>query len=79
MEINMEKEAVNVGKLDSVIRIILGIVCVAAIIYHFAVENLFSIYTLIPVFILVPLFLKTGLTKICPIMKALKISTIKKS
>ena len=71
-------EAKNVGQLDSIIRIGLGVVSVALIALHFIGDGILSIYTLIPVIILIPFFLKTGLTKVCPIMKALNISTAKK-
>lgn len=69
----------NVGQIDSVIRIALGIVCVALIAVHFIGEGFLSVYALIPIIILIPFFLKTGLTKVCPVMKALNISTAKKS
>ncbi len=68
----------NVGQLDSIIRIILGIGCLGLVIVHFAGDGILSIYTLIPTLILVPFFLKTGLTKVCPIMKAMNVSTLKK-
>ena len=70
-------ELKNVGQLDSIIRIILGIGCVGLIAYHFIGKSILPIYGLIPVIILIPYFLKTGFTKICPIMKAMNVSTIK--
>ena len=70
-------EEKNVGQLDSIIRIILGIGCVGLIAYHFIAESILPIYGLIPVLILIPYFLKTGYTKVCPIMKAMNVSTIK--
>ena len=72
------QELKNVGHIDGTIRVILGIICLGLVAYHFFGHRIFPIYGLIPVIILVPFFLKTGITKICPIMKALKISTIKK-
>ena len=71
-------EEKNVGSLDSVIRIILGISCIGLIAYHFIIVSILPIYALIVVIILIPFFLKTGITKVCPIMKAMKVSTIKK-
>jgi len=67
----------NVGQIDSIIRIILGIVALGSIIYHFLGDGIFPIYMLVIVFILVPFFLKTGLTKVCPVMKSMGISTYK--
>lgn len=68
-------EVKNVGQIDSVIRFVLGVVCVGLVGYHFVIESIFSIYSLIIVIILIPYFLKTGATKICPIMKAMNDST----
>jgi len=70
-------EEKNVGGLDSIIRIILGLICLGLVVYNFAGSKILPIYLLIPVIILIPFFLKTGITKVCPIMKALKISTCK--
>jgi len=61
--------------LDSRVRIALGIVCIGALGYHFLVAPLFPLNGLIVVMILIPFFLKTGATRVCPIMKAMKIST----
>jgi hypothetical protein len=72
-------EEKNVGQLDSIVRIILGIGCVGLVGYHFIAEAILPMYALIPVIILIPFFLKTGITKICPVMKAMNISTIKKT
>jgi hypothetical protein len=72
-------QEINVGHLDSVIRIILGVVCLGLIGYYFFGKRFMPIYLLIPVIILVPFFLKTGITKVCPIMKAAHISTTGKS
>ena len=71
-------EEKNVGSLDSIIRIFLGIVCVGLVLYHFIFNAILPIYALIIVLILIPFFLKTGLTKVCPIMKAMNVSTINK-
>lgn len=71
-------EEKNVGSLDSVIRIIFGIICVGLIAYYFIIDSILPIYALILVIILIPFFLKTGITKVCPIMKAMNISTTKK-
>ena len=71
-------EEKNVGQIDSVIRIILGIGCVALVAMHFIGDGFLALYALIPIIILIPFFLKTGLTKVCPVMKALNISTVTK-
>ena len=65
----------NVGVLDSRIRILLGVTCVGAIGYHLLVARFLPLYALIPVIIGVPFFLKTGITRVCPIMKAVGVST----
>lgn len=67
----------NVGKLDQIIRIILGLITLGTIIYWATVEPIFHWGFLIPLVILVPFFLKTGITRICPVMKSLGISTNK--
>lgn len=68
----------NVGHIDSIIRIILGVGCVGLVAYHFLGDAILPIYALVIVMILIPYFLKTGLTKSCPIMKAMNVSTAKK-
>ena len=68
----------NVGQVDSVIRIILGFVCIGLVAYHFLADAILPLYALIPVLILIPYFLKTGFTKVCPIMKAMNVSTAEK-
>ena len=69
-------EEKNVGRVDSVIRIALGVVCIGLIGYHFLVEAILPVYgIIIVVIILIPFFLKTGVTKVCPIMKAMNVST----
>ncbi len=65
----------SVGLLDAAVRVVLGGLCVAVLVYNFAIERLMPIYAAIPVFILVPLFFKTGLTRSCPIMESLGVST----
>jgi len=72
-------EQQNVGRLDSVIRIILGIACLAAMVYYFVAEDAFAWYLLIPLVVLVPFFLKTGATRVCPVMKAMGVSTMPKA
>lgn len=67
----------NVGQLDSSIRIILGFGIVILVAYHFIGDGILPLWGLIPLLILIPFFLKTGFTKICPVMKALNISTNK--
>ena len=69
---------INVGQADRIIRIILGLVCVVLVAYHFFREPILPIYALILLVILIAYFLKTGYTRICPIMKAMNISTMKK-
>ncbi len=71
-------EVKNVGHSDSIIRIILGVLCVGLIGYHFLVESILPVYNIIIVIILIPYFLKTGTTKVCPIMKAMDVSTVAK-
>ena len=68
-------EGQNVGTLDSMVRIALGVACLGALGYHFLRAPLLPLYGVIAVAILIPFFLKTGLTRLCPIMKALGIST----
>ncbi|MBT3254647.1 MAG: DUF2892 domain-containing protein [Candidatus Marinimicrobia bacterium] len=75
----MAEEQRNVGQLDSIIRIILGALALGSVVYHFVGDGLFPIYLLVVVIILVPFFLKTGLTKVCPIMKAIGVSTYKEA
>jgi len=70
-------EVINVGHADGVIRIILGVACLTLVAYHFLFDPILSIYTLIPLIILIPYFLKTGITRACPIMKAMDVSTSK--
>ena len=72
-------EQKNVGQVDSILRIILGIVCLGLVAYHFFLTSILPIYALIPIIILIPYFLKTGWTKVCPIMKAMNVSTIRKT
>ena len=69
---------INVGQADRIIRIILGLVCVALVAYHFLRGPILPIYAIIGLVILIAYFLKTGYTRVCPIMKAMNISTIKK-
>ena len=69
---------INVGRLDRIIRITLGILCVGLIGYHFGFKRFLPIYLLVPVVILIPFFLKTALTRLCPIMKAMNISSLEK-
>ena len=71
-------EEKNVGQLDSIIRIILGLVCLGLFLFHFLGGPKIPVFELIALVILIPYFLKTGLTKVCPVMKFMNISTIKK-
>ena len=71
-------EVINVGHADGVMRIILGVACLTLVAYHFLGDSFLSIYTLIPLIVLIPYFLKTGITRSCPIMKAMDVSTVKK-
>lgn len=68
----------NVGHADSIIRIVLGFFCLGLVAYHFFFDPILPIYGLIPVLILIPYFLKTGFTRVCPIMKSMNVSTVKK-
>lgn len=72
-------EEKNVGQLDSIIRIVLGFGIVVLVAMHFMGESTFPLYGLIAFFILIPFFLKTGFSKVCPIMKAMNLSTLKKT
>jgi hypothetical protein len=65
----------NVGKVDSVVRLALGVACLGALGYHFLRVPILPPYGLIAVVILIPFFLKTGATRVCPAMKALGVST----
>ena len=65
----------NVGILDSRIRITLGIICVGLVGYHFIFARILGLYALIAVIVLIAYFLKTGITRSCPIMKAMDVST----
>lgn len=68
-------EEKNVGQVDSIVRIILGLVCLGIVAYHFIWEPILPIYGLILIVVPIAYFLKTGLTKVCPIMKAMNVST----
>jgi len=68
----------NVGRVDSIIRISLGFACLGLVAYHFILDPILSIYVLIPLIILTAYFLKTGFTRVCPIMKSMNISTTTK-
>jgi len=70
---------INVGQPDRIIRIVLGLVFVTLVAYHFLREPILPIYALIGLVILIAYFLKTGYTRICPIMKSLNVSTTKKA
>ena len=68
-------EGHNVGKVDSIARIALGVACLGALAYHFLRAPLLPLYGVIAVAILIPFFLKTGITRLCPVMKALGVSS----
>lgn len=68
-------ETHNVGRADQAVRVVLGVVCVGLVGYQFLVRPLLPLWGLIIVIILIPFFLKTGLTRQCPIMKAMGVST----
>jgi len=69
---------INVGQADRIVRIILGLACVGLVAYHFLADSILPIYGFIIIAILIAYFLKTGLTRVCPIMKAMNVSTMKK-
>lgn len=71
-------EVINVGHADRVIRIILGVVCLGLLAYHFLSDSFLPLYAVIIIVILIPYFLKTGITRSCPIMKAMDVSTAKR-
>jgi hypothetical protein len=68
-------EAHNVGVLDRYVRLTLGVACVGALGYHFFVAPILNLIGIIALVVLIPFFLKTGLTRVCPVMKAMGIST----
>ena len=76
-DLNMAEEK-NVGPVDGVIRIILGVAALATLICHFVFHPCLPLYAIVILVILVPFFLKTGITKVCPIMKAMGLSTSNK-
>ncbi|MEX2117510.1 MAG: DUF2892 domain-containing protein [Bacteroidota bacterium] len=71
-------EVINVGHADRVIRIISGVVCLGLLAYHFLGDSFLPLYAVIIIVILIPYFLKTGITRSCPIMKAMNVSTAKR-
>ncbi len=70
-------EAHNVGQIDRTIRLILGAGCVGLLGYHFFVAPVLHVVGIVAVVVLIPFFLKTGLTRVCPVMKAMGVSTNK--
>ena len=68
----------NVGTVDRGIRLTLGVACVAALGYHLLVARLLPLYGVVAIAVLILFFLKTGLTRVCPIMKAMGVSTNQK-
>ena len=75
---DLMSEEKNVGQFDSVIRLILGFGIVGLVASHFIGDRFIPIYGFIPIIILIPYLLKTGFTKVCPIMKAMNVSTIRR-
>ena len=71
-------QEINVGQADRIIRIILGPACVGLVAYHFLREPILPVYVIIGLVILIAYFLKTGYTRVCPIMKSMNVSTMKK-
>lgn len=67
----------NVGRADRAMRITLGVACLALVAYDFIVDPILPIYGLIIAVVLIAFFLKTGFTRVCPIMKAMNMSTAK--
>ena len=67
----------NVGMLDRYIRLTLGVASVALLGYHFFVTPTLHVIAIIGIAILIPFFLKTGITSVCPVMKAMGVSTNK--
>jgi len=68
-------ETHNVGTVDRVARLVLGFACLGALAYHFLRAPILPLYALIALIILIPFFLKTGATRVCPVMKAMGVST----
>ncbi len=68
-------EPQNVGRVDGMIRVALGVTCLVLVGYHFLGQRILPLYLLIPVIVLIPFFLKTGITRVCPVMRAMGISS----
>ena len=68
-------EPQNVGRVDGIMRVALGVTCLALVGYHFLGQRILPLYLLIPVIVLIPFFLKTGITRVCPVMRAMGISS----
>lgn len=66
---------INVGVLDGRLRIMLGVLCVVVLAYHYYFAQLFSFPVAIAVGIGALVFLLTGLTHFCPVMRVLGLNT----
>jgi hypothetical protein len=65
----------NVGVLDARLRIMLGVLCVVVLAYHYYFAQLFSFSVAIAVGIGALVFLTTGLIRFCPVMRVLGVNT----
>jgi hypothetical protein len=65
----------NVGVLDGRLRIMLGVLCVVVLAYHYYFAQLFSFSIAIAVGIGALVFLTTGLIRFCPVMRVLGVNT----
>jgi hypothetical protein len=65
----------NIGVLDARLRIILGVLCVVVLAYHYYFAQLFPFSVATAVGIGALVFLTTGLIRFCPVMRALGRST----
>jgi hypothetical protein len=65
----------NVGVLDGRLRIMLGVLCVVVLAYHYYFARLFSFSVAIAIGIGALVFLTTGLIRFCPVMRVLGVSS----
>lgn len=65
----------NVGVLDGRIRIMLGVLCIVVLVYHYYFARLFSFPVAIAVGIGALVFLTTGLIRFCPVLRVLGVNT----
>jgi hypothetical protein len=66
---------INVGVLDGRLRIMLGVLCIVVLAYHYYFAQLFSFPIAIAVGIAALVFFLTGLTRFCPVLRVLGVNT----